>query len=90
VGTEQLAMHAAIGRGAVREVDAGGLPARTGDGAKQANERPPPPANSWPAAITAAQAALVEIAGRTRIYLDHVDGWLLDRPTLLNRRERSG
>lgn len=38
--------------------------------------------------VSAAQLALVEVATRTRLYLDHVDAHLLEQPTLLTRRNR--
>jgi hypothetical protein len=37
---------------------------------------------------TAAQIALVEIATRTRLFLDHVDAILLALPALINRRRK--
>ncbi len=40
------------------------------------------------AAVSAAQLALVEVATRTRLYLDHVDAHLLERETLITRRNR--
>jgi len=40
------------------------------------------------AAASAAQLALVDIATRTRLYLDHVDAHLLERQTLVTRRNR--
>lgn len=40
------------------------------------------------AAVSAAQLALVEIATRTRLYLDHVDAHLLALASLLTRRNR--
>jgi hypothetical protein len=38
--------------------------------------------------LTAARAALVEIAVRSKLYLDHVDAYLLERSTLLGRKSR--
>jgi hypothetical protein len=40
------------------------------------------------AAITSAQRGLIEIAARTRLFLDHVDACLLGQPKLVNRRGR--
>ncbi len=40
------------------------------------------------AAVSAAQLALVEIATRSRLYLDHVDAHLLALASLLTRRNR--
>jgi len=40
------------------------------------------------AAASAAQLALVEVATRTRLYLDHVDAHLLERGSLIVRRTR--
>lgn len=39
-------------------------------------------------AISAAQLALVDVAARTRLYLDHVDAVLLERESLVIRRTR--
>jgi hypothetical protein len=39
-------------------------------------------------AVSAAQAALVEVAVRTRLYLDHVDAVLLERESLVVRGRR--
>jgi hypothetical protein len=40
------------------------------------------------AAVSAAQLALVEVAARTRLYLDHVDATLMGRESLIVRRNR--
>ncbi len=40
------------------------------------------------AVVSAAQLALVEVATRTRLFLDHVDALLLARPTLVIRGRR--
>jgi hypothetical protein len=39
-------------------------------------------------AVSAAQLALVEVAARTRLYLDHVDATLMGRESLIVRRNR--
>lgn len=39
-------------------------------------------------AITAARLALVEIAVRTRLYLDHIDAFLMEQPSLIVKRAR--
>jgi hypothetical protein len=39
-------------------------------------------------AVTAAQRALVDVAVRTRLLLDHTDAHLLSMPKLVNRRNR--
>jgi hypothetical protein len=42
------------------------------------------------AAVTAAQLALVDLAARTRLYVDHLDAYLLDQPCgLVNKRRRA-
>jgi hypothetical protein len=41
------------------------------------------------AAISAAQRTLVDLVIRTRLYLDHVDAFLMEQPTLVVRRKRS-
>ncbi len=38
--------------------------------------------------ISAAQLALVEVATRTKLYIDHADAFLLERPTLITRRKQ--
>jgi hypothetical protein len=40
-------------------------------------------------AISAAQRALVDVAIRTRLYLDHVDAFLMEQPSLIVRRKRN-
>ena len=35
------------------------------------------------------QLALVDMAVRTRLYIDHLDGWLMEQPTLINKRKKS-
>jgi tetratricopeptide (TPR) repeat protein len=40
-------------------------------------------------AISAAQRTLVDVAIRTRLYLDHVDAFLMEQPTLVVRRKRN-
>jgi hypothetical protein len=35
------------------------------------------------------KAALVDLAVRLRLFLDHVDGWLLERKFLINTRKKS-
>jgi hypothetical protein len=39
--------------------------------------------------VTAAQRALVEMAARTKLYLDHIDGWLMERQSLIVATRRS-
>lgn len=39
--------------------------------------------------VTAAQYALVEMAARTKLFIDHLDAWLLARPQLVIYRKRS-
>jgi hypothetical protein len=41
------------------------------------------------ATVTAAQRALVVTAARTKLYLDHVDGWLMERQSLIIANRRS-
>jgi hypothetical protein len=40
-------------------------------------------------AVSAQQRALVEAAVRTRLYVDHVDAWLMERGSLINAKRRS-
>jgi len=40
-------------------------------------------------AISAQQMALVEMAVRTRLFIDHADAWLLEQGSLVNARKRS-
>jgi hypothetical protein len=39
--------------------------------------------------LSAQQHALVEMATRSRLYLDHIDAWLLTQPTLIVGRGRN-
>jgi len=39
--------------------------------------------------LSAQQRTLVELACRIRLYLDHVDSWLMLQPSLINRRRRA-
>jgi hypothetical protein len=41
------------------------------------------------AEVTAAQRALIESAARTLLFIGTVDAWLLEQPTLVNRRNRA-
>jgi hypothetical protein len=38
--------------------------------------------------LSTAQQAIVDLAMRTKLLLDSIDGWLLKQPTLINRRKR--
>ena len=40
-------------------------------------------------AVSAQQMALVEVAVRTRLYVDHVDAWIMERGSLINAKRRS-
>jgi hypothetical protein len=40
-------------------------------------------------AVSAQQHALVEAAVRTRLYVDHLDAWILEHGSLVNARRRS-
>ncbi len=40
-------------------------------------------------ALSAQQRALVETAVRTRLFLEHLDAWLLAQPSLINARRRA-
>jgi hypothetical protein len=40
-------------------------------------------------ALSAQQRALVETAVRTRLFLEHLDAWLLGQPSLINARRRT-
>jgi len=40
-------------------------------------------------AVSAQQRALVEMATRTRLYVDHVDAYLMEQASLVNGRKRS-
>ena len=35
------------------------------------------------------QRKLIDLAARTSLYLDHLDAWLIEQKTLINRRSRS-
>jgi hypothetical protein len=39
--------------------------------------------------VTTAQRTLVEAATRTKLFIDHLDAWLLQRPSLVLARKRS-
>jgi chorismate mutase len=40
-------------------------------------------------AISTQQAAIVDLAVKTKLILDSIDAWLLQQPTLINKRNRS-
>lgn len=40
-------------------------------------------------AISTQQAALIELAVRSKLLLDSIDAWLLQQPSLINKRKRS-
>jgi len=40
-------------------------------------------------AVSAQQMALVDMAVRTRLYIDHTDSWLMEQASLVNSRKRS-
>jgi len=40
-------------------------------------------------AVSAQQRALVELAVRTRLYVDSLDAWIMEQPSLVNARKRS-
>lgn len=40
-------------------------------------------------AVSASQRAVVDIATRTKLYLDSLDAWLLEQPSLIVKRRRS-
>jgi hypothetical protein len=40
-------------------------------------------------AVSAQQMALVETAVRTRLYVDHVDAWIMERGSLINAKRRA-
>ena len=40
-------------------------------------------------AVSAQQKALVDMAARTRLYIDHADAYLLEQHSLVNRKRRS-
>src|SRR6266852_4628530 len=39
--------------------------------------------------VSPQKMALVEMAVRTRLYVDHVDSWLLSQDSLVNKRRKS-
>jgi hypothetical protein len=39
--------------------------------------------------LSAQQRTIVELACRVRVYLDHIDGWLMLQPSLINKRKRT-
>jgi hypothetical protein len=39
--------------------------------------------------ISSQRAALVELAVRTRLFVDHIDAFLLSQPSLVNRKKKS-
>ena len=39
--------------------------------------------------VSSQQTALVEMATRTRLYVDSLDAWLMEQPSLVNRRKKS-
>ena len=41
------------------------------------------------AALSAAQLALIDQAARTKLLLDSVDAWLLQQPSIVNKRSKS-
>ena len=41
------------------------------------------------AVISAQQRALVDLATRTKLYVDSLDAWLVEQPSLINRRKRA-
>ena len=42
-----------------------------------------------PDAVSAAEMALIEQAARLRLYVEHLDAWLMEQKTLINKRSRS-
>jgi hypothetical protein len=40
-------------------------------------------------AVSAQQRVLVELAVRTRLYVDSLDAWIMEQPSLVNARKRS-
>src|SRR5215813_5956103 len=40
-------------------------------------------------ALSPQQRKLIDLAARTSLYLDHLDAWLTEQKTLINRRSRS-
>ena len=41
------------------------------------------------AAVTAQQRALVEVATRTKLYVDHLDAYLMQQRSLINRKKKT-
>jgi hypothetical protein len=39
--------------------------------------------------LSAQKLALVELATRSKLFIDHIDAWLLTQPTLIRKRSRS-
>ena len=39
--------------------------------------------------VSAQQQALVELAVRTRLYVDSLDAWIMEQPSLVNARKRA-
>ena len=42
------------------------------------------------AAVTAQQRALVEVATRTKLYVDHLDAFLMQQRSLINKTRKTG
>jgi len=40
-------------------------------------------------AVSAQQRALIELAARTRLYVDSLDAWIMGQPSLINARKRA-
>ena len=40
-------------------------------------------------AVSAQQRMLIELAARTRLYVDSIDAWIMEQPSLVNARKRS-
>ena len=40
-------------------------------------------------AVSAQQRALVELATRTKLYVDSLDAWIMEQPSLVNARKRT-
>src|SRR5712692_6903327 len=39
--------------------------------------------------LSAQKRTIVEMAARARLYIDHIDGWLMTQESLVNRKRRS-
>lgn len=39
--------------------------------------------------VSAQQATLIDLAVRTKLMVDHIDGWLLKQRSIINRRKRT-